>query len=597
MKIQLLKSKNIRQLFGLYRIAVVAVMLLLSVALINEAQKSILNFSRLHAQKNCEVLETSLNQVASQFENAFLLLQLDDSCRRVMQASSYSQLTPDHIREFKDAVYTKTDFSYLRDAAFTSGMIGVSNIYLADELRQLSADMPAGRHMVSLGILSPHSTLNQSFLCFGYNYYVDGKKIGNIFFSLDSDQLITSLPISEQAGMYFALMDENQNVQFLIASDKSSEKLSSIRDLLAAQNIDGAISAKPSWHDRFATSRYVIEAASLERIGCTLYSVIDTQNLSNNLDSMYVFTLIMLLILLGVTILGNAFFHQSLVVPLNSFSQYIASLRQMANPLQQSLPPLDIGGCREIQHIKQEFLALLSSISALTAEIHHKNEVLHREELLRKDIEIKHLRSQINPHFLYNTLELIRADAIAGKVGQVSSIAASMGKFYRYSIKGSPIVTLSEELDYVRAYLNIQQQRFEGRIAIIYSISSEANLVRIPKMVLQPLVENAIVHGLEPSGENACTLYIGATKNDSILTLSVRDNGIGIDSEHLKELKEQLENPKDDDDKIGLANVASRLRLQYGKSCSFDISSAPGDGTCILLKLPVVYNLETTKEY
>ena len=163
-----------------------------------------------------------------------------------------------------------------------------------------------------------------------------------------------------------------------------------------------------------------------------------------------------------------------------------------------------------------------------------------------------------------------------------------MGKFYRYSIKGSPIVTLNEELDYVRAYLNIQQQRFEGRIAIIYNISGNANFVRIPKMILQPLVENAIVHGLEPSGENACTLFIGATRSDAFLTLSVRDNGIGIDSQRLKELKEHLESPETDDDKIGLANVAARLRLQYGDSFRFDISSAPGDGTCITLQLPIL---------
>lgn len=585
MKLPLLKSKNIKQLFDAYRFIVIAIMLLLSIALINEAQKSILNFSRLHAQKNCEVLETSINQVAAQFESAFLLLQLDDSCSQVMQASSYSQLTPEYIKDFKNAVYTKTDLSFLKDVAFTSDLISVSNLYLPDELKRMSDIMPSGRSMISLGIKTPQISFDKSYLCFGYNYYLHGEKIGNIFFSLDIDQLISSLPISEQDGMYFALADSNHNVDFLIASDESDETLTQIKELLLKSDTENQ-----TFFGIY--QKYVIHSVNLKRIDCTLYSVIDTRTINTNLDSMYIFSLAMLIILLGITTLGNAFFHQSLVVPLNGFSQYISQLRRIPNVLQQTVAPLTISGCKEIQHIEKEFSALLESLSALTAEIQKKNEDLHQEELLRKDVEIKHLRSQINPHFLYNTLELIRADAIAGKIDQVSSITASMGKFYRYSIKGSPIVTLSEELEYVRAYLNIQQQRFEGRITIIYNISGDANFVRIPKMILQPLVENAIVHGLEPSGENACTLFIGAAQSDDLLTLSVRDNGIGIDSFHLKDLKEQLESPHADNDKIGLANVAARLRLQYGSSCRFDISSAPGDGTCITLQLPIVYNTQ-----
>lgn len=573
------------QLFNVYRFVVIAIMLLLSITLINEARKSILNYSRLHAQKNCDVLETSINQVAVQLESTFLLLQFDDACRQVMQASSYSQITPEQIKDFKNAISIKTDLSFLKDVAFTSNLITVSNIYLADELERMNNVMSSSRNMVPLGIWTPQGSFGKSYLCFGYNYYAHSEKIGNIFFSLDIDQLVASLPISGQDGLYFALADFNQNVDFLITSNESDETLAHIQELLLKSD-----TKNKTFSGMF--QKYVIHSVELKRIGCTLYSIIDTCTINTNLDSMYVFTIVMLIILIDITTLGNAFFHQSLVVPLNNFSQYISRLRKIPNVLQQTVSPLTISGCKEIQHIEKEFSALLESLSSLTSEIQQKNEELHQEELLRKDVEIKHLRSQINPHFLYNTLELIRADAIAGKIDQVSSITASMGKFYRYSIKGSPIVTLNEELDYVRAYLNIQQQRFEGRIAIIYNISGDANFVRIPKMILQPLVENAIIHGLEPSGENACTLFIGATRSDNFLTLSVRDNGIGIDAQHLKGLKEQLESPAADDDKIGLANVAARLRLQYGPGYSFDISSEPGDGTCITLQLPIIYNTQ-----
>ena len=253
--------------------------------------------------------------------------------------------------------------------------------------------------------------------------------------------------------------------------------------------------------------------------------------------------------------------------------------------LERQPPALPPGGCTEIQSIKGEFFALLTSINRLSLEVQRQNEDLHQAELLRKDIEIEQLRSQINPHFLYNTLELIRSDAIDGRIDQVSSITAAMGKLYRYSIKGAPIVLLSEELAYAQAYLKIQQERFADRITVLYNISREARAVSVPKMILQPLVENAIVHGIEPSG-GAGTLFIGASVEEGFLTISVRDNGAGIPAEKLEALRRQLAAHDRGSGYVGLTNVSSRLYLQYGDRCAFRISSLPGDGTSISLRIP-----------
>ena len=248
-------------------------------------------------------------------------------------------------------------------------------------------------------------------------------------------------------------------------------------------------------------------------------------------------------------------------------------------PAQRASPP------QAARSIKGEFFALLTSINRLSLEVQRQNEDLHQAELLRKDIEIEQLRSQINPHFLYNTLELIRSDAIDGRIDQVSSITAAMGKLYRYSIKGAPIVLLSEELAYAQAYLKIQQERFADRITVLYNISREARAVSVPKMILQPLVENAIVHGIEPSG-GAGTLFIGASVEEGFLTISVRDNGAGIPAEKLEALRRQLAAHDRGSGYVGLTNVSSRLYLQYGDRCAFRISSLPGDGTSISLRIP-----------
>ena len=263
--------------------------------------------------------------------------------------------------------------------------------------------------------------------------------------------------------------------------------------------------------------------------------------------------------------------------------------------LERQPPALPPGGCTEIQSIKGEFFALLTSINRLSLEVQRQNEDLHQAELLRKDIEIEQLRSQINPHFLYNTLELIRSDAIDGRIDQVSSITAAMGKLYRYSIKGDPIVLLSEELAYAQAYLKIQQERFAGRITVLYNISREARAVHVPKMILPPLVENASVHGIESSG-GAGTLFIGASIDEGFLTVSVRDDGAGIPAEKLEALRRQLTARNRGSGCVGLANVSSRLHLQYGDRCAFQISSLPGDGTSISLRIPTDFFASQTQK-
>ena len=292
-----------------------------------------------------------------------------------------------------------------------------------------------------------------------------------------------------------------------------------------------------------------------------------------------------LILLIIISLIGNLYLGRALIRPLSEFGQYLTQLRSDRKLLTGPALPPKKSGCAEIQDIEAQFADLLNSIADLNAEVQRKSDDLHQAELLRKDMEIRNLRSQINPHFLYNTLELIRADATAGRIDQVSAITAAMGKFYRYAVKGSPVVTLREEMEHVKAYMTIQQERFNGKITVLYNISAEAERIPIPKMILQPLVENAIIHGLEPAGGGGI-LFVGASVQGEKLTISVRDSGIGITPEKLAELEKLLQSPPPDRNSIGLSNVSERLRLQYGGAGVFRIESSPDDGTCICLELP-----------
>ena len=215
-----------------------------------------------------------------------------------------------------------------------------------------------------------------------------------------------------------------------------------------------------------------------------------------------------------------------------------------------------------------------------------QNEIKNQQKELRIS-EMNTLISQINPHFLYNTLELIRAMAIKGDIDHVSMITSAMGKIYRYTAKGDSLVPLAQEVEIVKSYISIQQARFEGRITTLYSISPEAAQVPVFKMLLQPLVENAFIHGLESRPSDG-TLYLGAKVEGNMLSITVRDNGAGITPEKLAELEARFSASEyDTSEHLGLVNISARLRLQYSDAAGLHITGAPGDGTCVSICIPL----------
>lgn len=571
---------GIRRVFFIYAALLAVLMLLLSLALIRESERSLVNYTLLHAQKNSEVLQTTIDQAAVQIRAAFTVLRRSESFDAVLQATRHSQITYQVSKDYFDAISSKSGLPSGTSVSLSTELLSCSPVFLPDELEQLNARMPGTHNATLITTQTPTIPIvKPDQLTFGFGYFSNGRSVGNVYISLWLPSLTAQLPQFQEEGLYFLLTDRWNNMIFLNDDAVSPELQEGLREAVLRYGAGGRDVS------RFRGQRYVVRPVEMDSIGCTLYSVTDTAAARAPLRSIYLYTLSILLVLVAVALTGSRYLHRTVIKPLDQFGEYITGLREEGSVLERQPPALPPGGCTEIQSIKGEFFALLTSINRLSLEVQRQHEDLHQAELLRKDIEIEQLRSQINPHFLYNTLELIRSDAIDGRIDQVSSITAAMGKLYRYSVKGAPIVKLSEELEYAQAYLKIQQERFAGKITVLYNISREARTVPMPKMVLQPLVENAIVHGIEPSG-GAGTLFIGASVGEGQLTISVRDDGAGIPAGRLEALRAQLAAHGRSSGCVGLANVSNRLYLQYGNRCSFQISSLPGDGTSITLRIP-----------
>ena len=238
---------------------------------------------------------------------------------------------------------------------------------------------------------------------------------------------------------------------------------------------------------------------------------------------------------------------------------------------------------------KDEIAELISSTNKLTLRLKSLIEEVYEAELRQKkaeldkqNAELKALQSQINPHFLFNTLETIRLKSLGRKEKETAGIIKNLSKMFRRMISwGEDIIDFKTELEYITEYLEIQKYRFGEELRIKTETDAECLLCQLPKMVFQVFVENACVHGIESvSGEKLITIV--AKKEGNMLVLSVTDNGIGM-SEEIKQAILSGEGTKKE--RVGTSNAISRLRYYYGERFSLEIKSECGK-TKIVLKIP-----------
>lgn len=244
----------------------------------------------------------------------------------------------------------------------------------------------------------------------------------------------------------------------------------------------------------------------------------------------------------------------------------------------------------EIGELTESFNYMMQRIDKLICRVYD-------EKIAQKTAEIEALQAQINPHFLYNTLDSINWMLIERDEMEISSVLISLGKLMQYSMDTSrPFVTIREEYNHVLNYLTIQKNRLEDRLEYELTIQSEAEDFLIPKLILQPLIENAIKHGILPSGRHG-RIYVRTTLEKSQIIICVEDNGCGMNPQQLQEFRALLSGEKKGAETIGICNVARRLQLHFDDDCKFLVMSTVGQGTVIQLSIPIFRRRETSESY
>lgn len=238
---------------------------------------------------------------------------------------------------------------------------------------------------------------------------------------------------------------------------------------------------------------------------------------------------------------------------------------------------------------KDEIGLLSSHFNKMVSQVQQLIQEVYQEQLLKQKAELKSLRMQINPHFLYNTLESINWMARIKGVPEVGRMVKAMGDLMRASIGGDDFVSIEDEVKNIKNYLMIQTFRYGDRFEVDMEISQEIMSVKIPKLILQPIVENAIVHGFENLFGNG-KIEITGQREDSRILFQVRDNGAGIEESVAAALlagDERNLPQADSHTHIGLRNVDRRIKMYYGQEYGIVIESLRGFGTNVKIQLPL----------
>jgi two-component system sensor histidine kinase YesM len=259
------------------------------------------------------------------------------------------------------------------------------------------------------------------------------------------------------------------------------------------------------------------------------------------------------------------------------FKQLISRMKQVeAGDFSPKVLPYGYG---EVQILGDKFENMVAEINVLILEN-------YASRLTQQESEFKALQAQIKPHFLFNTLQLIQTEIACGNYEESSEILVALSDLFRYPMDLSrQVVFLKEEIYYIECYLSIYARKFEGRLQTQVHLDPALEDYQVPKLILQPIVENCILHGLDnmlSSGK----ISVECLKQEEVVVIRVTDNGKGIEAGRLLQLRDEINLHSSGGDNIGLRNVQQRIRMKYGDSYGLQISSFAQQGTIVEIRLP-----------
>ena len=296
-----------------------------------------------------------------------------------------------------------------------------------------------------------------------------------------------------------------------------------------------------------------------------------------------------MVLLLTLVIMGISF-----AVVIRFTGRYIGEIRKIGDAIENYDPDesrslkVHLNQNDDLYLISHQFNRMVDRNNSLVEALKQKNNEIQEASERQKNAEIKALEAQINPHFLYNTLDSINWRAIDAGEEEISDMLGILGSLLRYSISNiNGIVPLSVEIEWLKKYVFLQRERFNDSFDCVYDVAENCLDYPIYKMLLQPLIENSILHAFRETKEGGIITVKAFIREDQKLQISIKDNGSGMSCEQLENLRKNiLEKKALDSRSIGISNVVNRLKIYYHDEAEIRVESELGYGTELVLVIP-----------
>ena len=511
---------------------------------------------------------------------SFCLLPLYDS-QFTQALNSRISFTPSQAKNIKELI---------QSGYFSRSDLEGYQIYFCNQ-DQTYGRVGSSQHVTLL----PDSTLSQeegTAISASGKYYnaIESSLNRNCFFSFyqtliriqdRSQQAVVRIDVDTSYARSLNRKHQNHN-EFICVFNRDADLLYSgntsvLPDAKAdSSQILSALSENESFLISLAGIDYLGVLCKSVPYGLTLLSLLPMDNLHQQLRSILRTNILTgVLLWFVVSVLIYILLRLS-TRPLDRLSQ------QMVKAGDGNFSPVSgIGGSREISDLADSYNDMVRHIDRLIRQN-------YLSEINEKTSRLAALEAQLNPHFLYNTLQAIATEALVNDQPQIYDMITSLAANLRYSIKGGDLVSLQSEITYVKNYVLLQKTRLEDRLQVSFDVNESLLQAMIPKISIQILVENAILHGMGTETDSI-TIAIQVLRHDKYLCAIVSDNGCGIPADQLQQMKASFQNflHPDSAGKIGLANLNSRLHLLYEEDATLEIQSIESEGTRITMHIPV----------
>ena len=471
--------------------------------------------------------------------------------------------------------YVYSTMFYLNNYTFPNAWNGIYHLDTVEDeswYKELLEDgtLPAKWSML-------HDTKNEL-----YSRYVDKEKvfslcrkmvsfndksgIGILEIEISAKVLFENLGKAQETAEFFLVFDENGNiVSDNTLADLPEMWLTNVVPTLSKKDLNGVYT--------FENEQLTIYSIPLESIGCRLVSITPLKYFTKGSpDHRMVIT--------GVIIIALVIFGAIIHIVTNRLTRrlklLVKGLKAVRNDNINIKMPVE-------NH--DEFGELTESFNHMTDRIHDLIERVYKAQIMEKESELKALQAQINPHFLYNTLSTISWMARKINAGNIDNLSVQLSQFYRLVLsKGNSIITVEDEINLLKAYVEIEKIRFENMFHVEYDLDEKAFSCRMVKIILQPIAENTINHGIAPK-DCSGTMVVRLRQDEESLYFTIIDDGVGMNRSTLEDINKGRITKRRESG-YAIHNIMERLRSVYGEDAHVTIFSSPGIGCSVNIVIP-----------